>query len=156
MARSSLSSVLPVSFSWSLDTVPESDQRLCLIHSESSRKDRELCDYWMLTSVSLIQQYGAVTQWVAYVLCLITWDPVIQAFIDHEEYYYCIFYEREEILWSKVSPVQRKLIARKVWCVTIWRHTLLFAKAMLVCCKLRGIFPLLPNLRQNHKNMWLL
>lgn len=79
MAKSTLSSVLPVSFSWSLDTVPESDQRLCLIHSESSRKeDRELCDYWMLTSVSLIQQYGAVTQWVAYVLYV--WSPGIQSY----------------------------------------------------------------------------
>lgn len=101
MAVSSLSSVLPVSFSWSLGTAPETDQRLCLIHSELSRReDRELCDYWTLMSISLIQQCVAVTRQVCYVLCLITWEPVMPAFIDHEGYS-CIFHEGRHFVIKK-------------------------------------------------------
>lgn len=80
MALSVLSSVLPVSFCWSLGTAPETDQRLTLIYSEwSRRRDRELCDYWTST---LYQFQSFYNTWLSHTRCIMhsVWSPGIQSY----------------------------------------------------------------------------
>lgn len=80
MSVSVLSSVLPVSFCRSLGTVPETDQRLTLIHSEwSRRRDRELCDYRTLT---LYQFQSFYNTRLSHTRCIMhsVWSPGIQSY----------------------------------------------------------------------------
>lgn len=81
----------------------------------------------------------AVTHRVYYALCLITWDPVVQAFIDHKGNS-CIFHEGEEILWSKVPLAQIHWLPERLGFEKWKRHAHLLTRNNFSHSGLLGVF----------------